>query len=423
MGGPGVGTAVTPAETLEALLSAGLIEPVRANPQMTDEPRVPAFQARLKPRALERVGGRDCTGQGTDFSPELAQVKAAAETLERFCQSCWSEADFRSGAYGAFEDQVDPAAFLSYSKAQIGDRRAHIAGLRGAERRWMQVRDLLCDSPLSDGVVWVPAELLYLGFPGGEAPIRRDSNSSGAALGPRGSGRAVAAGLLELVERDAVIGWWHGIREAARVVNLPDDLATAVTMLDRYRLETILLDITPDLKTPTAVAVTLDRTGGGPAVTVGAAARPSWVEAARHALIESVSYRATTRLEGWDAERDSDSVSPEPPESIEERIRFWYPPERIARIEPLLETALPQDYSKISGHRQSIDELLGQLRARDWRAYSADITCAEVEAAGFEAVRCLTPELHPIWFRESAKALWSVHFGELAEADLPNPLA
>ncbi len=422
---------MTSAEALEALLSTGLIESVRANPQMTDEPRVPAFQAQLKAEASKRVGGRDCTGQGTDFSPELAQVKAAAETLERFCQSCWNEADFRLGAYGAFDDQVDPAAFLCYSTAQIGDRRTHIAGLRGAERRWIKARDLLGGVPLGDGplgedVVWIPAELVYLGFPAGEAPIRRDSNSSGAALGPRGSGRAVDAGLRELVERDAVIGWWHGIREAARVVNLPDDLAGAVAALARYRLETILLDITPDLETPTAVAVTLDRTGGGPAVTVGAAARPSWAEAARHALIESLSYRVTTRLEGWDAEPDStfgSSGSPESPESIEERIRFWYSPERIACIEPLLETAVPLEYSKIAGHRQTFDELLGQLRARDWRAYSADITCVEVEAAGFEAVRCLVPELHPIWFRESAKALWSVHFGELPEADLPNPLA
>ena len=47
--------------------------------------------------------------------------------------------------------------------------------------------------------------------------------------------------------------------------------------------------------------------------------------------------------------------------------------------------------------------------------FIADITIPQIKTNGFEVVKVIIPELHPLYLDEEAKALYSVHHGEIKE--------
>ena len=408
---------MTNAEATQALLGTGLLKGLRPVAQMTDEPRTIAYQAPLSELGRSRlVTGDNALGQGTDSDPDAARVKAAAETLERLCLRSGPPEGLTLAPFAEVENAVDPAEFLCFSDGQVDGRRRRAEELRAAPRLWVPARELI-----SGRRHQVPAELVWLGVPQAAGSIRAESHSNGAAFGQRVAeepGRAALSGLLELIERDALVGWWHGCFEACRVSVCSDRVEELRATLRRYRLETILIDVTNDLGVPTAVALTLDRTGGGPGVTCGAASRLDWNDAAHHAVMESIGYRGPVRL-SWARK----SPNPDAPlDGIDARIWRWYPVERIAELESFV-GGLETVERSVEGPRVEADRLHGLLSERGWRWFLADISLPEITDAGFEAVRAVVPELHAIYFREGMQALWSQHYGEIPPSRFPHPLA
>jgi|GEM_PF-2498224 len=412
---------MTKAEAIDALLTTGLVQGLRPVAQMTDEPRTVAFQAPLSDLGRSRlVIGDNALGQGTDFDPEYAKLKAIAETHERLCLRGGPPKDLLNAPFAEVEDAIDPADFLIYSDAQVDGRERRADELRKAPRPWAPARDLLSGRACS-----VPAELVWLGVPRSPDSILGESHSNGAAFGACSDtdcdsdpSAAAVAGLLELVERDSFVGWWHGCIPAWRIEAASEETERLRETLRRYRLESILLDTTSDLGFPSAVALTLDRTGGGPAVTCGAAARPDWNQAARHAIMESIGYRGPVRLDWARRSPDPETVL----DSLDARIWHWYPVEKIPELESILEGLETASYASQAPHGTT-QALREQLVERGWRWIVADMSLPEIKEAGFEAVRTIVPELHPIYFEHERQALWSRHYGELAPTDLPHPLA
>ncbi len=50
---------------------------------------------------------------------------------------------------------------------------------------------------------------------------------------------------------------------------------------------------------------------------------------------------------------------------------------------------------------------------RGFHIYVADVTLPELKQAGFEVLRVVVPELHPLYLTEANKMLYSVHHGEI----------
>jgi hypothetical protein len=44
-----------------------------------------------------------------------------------------------------------------------------------------------------------------------------------------------------------------------------------------------------------------------------------------------------------------------------------------------------------------------------------DITLPEIKRNGFETLKIVIPELHPLYLDEGAKSLYSVHYGEIKD--------
>ena len=84
----------------------------------------------------------------------------------------------------------------------------------------------------------------------------------------------------------------------------------------------------------------------------------------------------------------------------------------------LLEILLPT-YSK------SLQETKSIFSERNYHIYVADITIDELTCVGFEVLKVIIPELHPLYLDEHAKSLFSIHGGIISD-DItlkPHPFA
>ena len=58
---------------------------------------------------------------------------------------------------------------------------------------------------------------------------------------------------------------------------------------------------------------------------------------------------------------------------------------------------------------------LENVSLRNFNILVTDITLPEIKEQGFESLKVIIPELHPLYLDESAKALYSIHHGEIKD--------
>lgn len=158
-----------------------------------------------------RSGGHDdarasypdrlCGGTSTSFA--MANVKAIAEAYERN-RSGVVRVDAVSSASELTRRWLDPRVFAPYSQEQIEHFATLGAFSETAKWEWVQGYDFLTREE-----VMVPIDLVF--YPLSSAKLGRPlchyANSSGIAA-HQDVLKAVAGGLLELIERDAIVRNW-----------------------------------------------------------------------------------------------------------------------------------------------------------------------------------------------------------------------
>ncbi len=370
------------AEELNRLLACDPELRIVESPVFADEPKIGVFSAK-------RAEGGGRTGWGIDPDREKARLKAAAEALERACLTPPDDGRLRHARFGELTGQTDPAEF------QVGPAAAD--RLRRTPRLWAPAKRL------HDGAaVLLPAEAAYFGVAAKtEAPIRPWALSTGAALGETGTGQAFARGLLEAIERDSFVRGWYDGPAPARIGGPFGELDALLGELRRYRLDAALFDLGRKLGPPSVLAITLDRSGVGPAVTAGIAARESYQEACRSAVLESVGYRRGIRLSM------AQGTWPEagPPEgivSITTRAAFWTPLCRIELLPGWVFADPSVRFHRLADIRCDHRPALEALKKRGYNVYHCDLTTPALAARGFEVARAVVPRLRPLSMDEAA---------------------
>jgi ribosomal protein S12 methylthiotransferase accessory factor len=197
-------------------------------------------------------------------------------------------------------------------------------------------------------------------------------------------------------------------------VDLDSELLDLVEYLKRYQLETYILDCTGDLGIPSVIAITLDRSGLGPAVNVGTRASGTYRDAARGALLESIHCRRTMRLTK-EVDGRHEIIADDEVTSLDERFYYWYPPDRIDDLAFWVEGKLTVPYSDLASIHVSMDSAIERIRNRGYHLFVADLTLPEMRVQGLETLKVVIPEFHPLYLDERAKSLYSARHGEIAD--------
>lgn len=392
----------------DSLMNCGLSLEPQVVPLFTDEPKFHNYFTVPNDRVNERYNVENIYGQGFDKIREVSKIKSVGEMLERLCLSN-PQKNLKISKYNECGNFIPPSLFFCYSKEQVGDIKGKRDELNKGEYHWMRAKRL------PDGKnIYIPAQMIFLSRDFNEEyALRKEQISTGAALGKRGEIRAFKTGFLESIERDAIMGFYLRKISGKKMFDFSDRIIDLIDYLSRYQLETHVFDVTTDLKIPSILALTLDYTGLGEAVNVGSSSDLNYEKAIEKAITESIQCRRIGRV-SKDFLR-AESIDESEINSLETRLIYWRDLDRIENVRHLIDEEPQISYKRISKKKISLENAIRNVSSKGFNILVTDITLPEINNQGFETLKVVIPELHPLYLDEGAKSLYSLHYGEIKD--------
>ncbi|MFC4068958.1 YcaO-like family protein [Actinoplanes subglobosus] len=340
----------------------------------------------------------DSAGAGYAFADEpRAFAAAVGEAVERYCGNLVPPG-LPTGPATEIPDAVDPAGLALFSAAQY-------------ERAGFPCRPLTADLPIpwaratdlkTGGGTAVPASLVWVNHPGG--PLTHPVVQAGLATGSSFDD-AVWSGLCEVVERDAMTMVWTG-----RGTLTPVEPPRRVRRLARPPLHARWFVFPHETGLPVVGALVRDETTGYHALGMGAGSDPQAcaVKALGEALqlllllgdydrpdsgFGRAAEGAGSPLKPWRPARDYATTYRADFADVVDygcHLQLHLDPEIQRRFEAELATATGDGEPDWDPPSATAD-LVDRIAATGHRALTADVTTADVRAAGLHVVRVLVP--------------------------------
>ncbi|MFF7381984.1 YcaO-like family protein [Streptomyces griseoluteus] len=396
-----------------------------------DEPATLLHRAEVVPTHRLSSSGytKRAAEGGRGFDAGTTTVGALFEAFERYSLSVYREEHLLRGSHEALTAQgaqaVAPSRFLCARTATENERRR----VDGTERAWVRGTSVATGS-----VVLVPAQTVFLPYYVSEDEgYLRDPLTTGAAAG-LAPAAAARRGLLEAVERDAVMlmHYLNLVPDALDAGAVNDDrLLELLRDARRHHLEIRLFRVPTDLPVHVVVAQVLDRSGVGPEMTVGSKASLSLSDAMVGAVLEAICFRRGLRdrldLARQYAEqhlRTGFDIN-----CLEERTYYWMQPGRSSRLSYLEDAGAPADPGAFADRAGSMRGLVEELLDRVGDIVLVDVTTDDVRELGVSVMKAVVPELQPMHLAEPLRiftrrllSLGARHGQETPELnDVPHP--
>jgi ribosomal protein S12 methylthiotransferase accessory factor len=373
----------------------GIVGPVTHTTYVDDESSLSHVACRLA-SGLRTIGARTVEyGGGVAPAADRARAAAIGEALERYSGAFVPAEALRwttAAALGA--KAVAPERFALFHPRQhdlpgfpfvpfTADLRIH----------WVEGRRLPGGEP-----AWLPAQLVYLRSPDPPTSAIGFPTSNGLACGATRD-EAVLAGLLELVERDAVMLAWNNRLSLPRLdwADDPELVALDRRFFARSGLSYSVLDGSVFLGIPVGIAVVHGPPGERTALAVGAGCGRTVAAAWLKALSEAFGVRRWLRAHTLiDPERTIDD--PFEIGSFDDHM-LYYASHAHARLAAFLDES-PQTTAtravvplKAAAPRRLVEEVVERLAQHDVSVYAVDVTAPDVRSLGLHVARVVCPEL------------------------------
>lgn len=359
---------------------------------------LPAFMAETVD--LRRIHGcriRTVTGSALHYDRGAAMAAAVGEAVERYCGVAVPDDLIAAAATDLGAAAVAPDRFILFHATQYARPRFPFSPfLEDTRVRWTKAAEISTSTP-----VYLPAELVYLTAEGTElsatTPIGY-ATSSGMACAPTAE-EAMLCGLLELVERDAVMVAWYTQWSPHRLEWRSDPYLAAVEQrcFACTGLRYLCVDLTEVHGIPTVLALVQGK-DVGLAVGAASALRPqaAWLKAMREAF---ATYAWADRLR-----QTSPPISPSRlhlVKSFADHVRFYGDPGNLPLASFLWRSTERRDIRELpcsaeTASSRQIEAIRRTLSATGTRAYGVDLTTPDVRRAGLHVWKMVSPELQPL---------------------------
>src|SRR3989344_5419093 len=393
------------------LKDAGIIQSIsRVNKNYPDEIKIPFhYHAKI----YGAPGGLNGSGANL-FNEEAALRAAIGEGLER---------------YSMLNFLPKNGNFLDTSLEKIKDKALNIlkiVGISPEERiarnsvfplyfdektnfRWVKGYSITEEKP-----VFVPLQLVsysWRPWREGKEPMLRMFSSTGAAVDSV-TEKAILHGLLEIIERDTFFITWLN-KLAPRKLGFQKigdkKLQKIFDSFEEKLLELNLLLLPTDFPCYVILAIIIDRTGVGPAVSVGGTAALSLTEAVEKSISEAIKIRNQTRKMLERAREIQEDLSFDNPASIGIRARalLWARRGMENEIDFLLkgEEINPEDLKDFinptTSPKEKLDHVIQSLKTGGLEASYVDITPDQAKESGLRSIFTIIPELQPMHIEEA----------------------
>jgi ribosomal protein S12 methylthiotransferase accessory factor len=360
------------------------------------------FLAHAEPCDTTPIVGLAAANRGAacSASSERAVVRACGESVERYCSAFFDVGSLPVGSAEELRaegracvrpEDLYPFADWQYVQPGFPYERSDERALR-----WVEGASAITGEP-----VLIPASCVYVPylFDAAVEPFTHMPISTGLAAG-RTVDDCIAKGILEILERDALMIVWHGELPMPRLD--PESCRGYSPLVDQLlaagshgRAEWHLNVLTLDVDVPIISAALIDA-GSPPLTSLGIAASTDPARALLLALEEAVLTRVlVNRME--EAQEDSTSepgpirtlhdhlVAHATSSELREHLRFLTNAGDLMPLERLIE--------RFHASTSSLEERI--LRA-GLDALWVDVTTEDVAELAFRVVRTVMPGLHPL---------------------------
>jgi ribosomal protein S12 methylthiotransferase accessory factor len=386
---------------LSSVLSkTNIISSVRKEPFLNDEPKIYDFCTVYRSYGCD-LKEEFSTAGGTDIKKEWAIFKSLGEAIERHCLSVQKREIF--GSYKEFKEQAVDIF--------------HFSTLNSQQKNNSNLKQFVYTE--NDGFYWyhgyhlfdlqkkmIPSQLIFVPYKYNKEKIIRESISTGAALSTS-LGGAIYRGVCEVVERDAfMIAYLNKTKRCLIDLKASGrELMNIFEMSCRYKLEPIIVDITTDLGIPSMLGLVIDRTGLGPAVSVGLSADLNPKVAAIKAIKEAFHSRPWIR-KSMIQKKINKNIN-----TFEGRALYWSDVNMIDKLNFLISgNKYPVvGVNKFKTIKEKIEELANIFNKCNLNVFFVDVTTPEIRKCGFCVVKVITPDLMPLYLDEIYKDVYSNH--------------
>jgi ribosomal protein S12 methylthiotransferase accessory factor len=327
---------------------------------------------------------------------DAAEAAAIGEALERYSASYLpierlvvSSADHLAGA-------VSPERFALFHESQLAVPEFPFRPFRrDTVVSWVEGFALPRAEP-----AYLPAQLVFMPWRLGSPDEARvgHTTSSGLACAPTLE-EAVLAGLLEQIERDAVMLTWYN-RLSLPLLDWSGD-PELVPLDARYFAPTGLryfaIDLSAFFGIPTVLGAVQGAPGALGALGVGAGCAPTVAVAWRKALAEAFAVQRWVRDRALEQpellERPADEIR-----NFDDHTIFYAHPDQAARAAFLWGSTERRDTREVAPLEganvyEQIEAICSRFERQGIAAYAVDVTSPDVRSGGFHVVRAVVPEL------------------------------
>ncbi|MFH1990608.1 MAG: YcaO-like family protein [Patescibacteria group bacterium] len=379
------------------LQKLGIINNIKKRESYPDEPGIYHYYTSSSGKAY---------GSGIDFfSEEKALWKSLGEATERYLwfNSDWFFQNRKTCSYkklrgcvlnifslaGFSEEQKNKYPILQFDENTVFD--------------WVQSYSLI--QKKSD---FCPIQLVsaYY-FKQKTEPMLRWCITTGLATG-QSLEQAIVKGILEVIERDAfMISYLNKLSppiiDLEHLSNQDEEIAKIIKNFKRYNLEIYVLQLPTDFSVYINLAIIIDRSGLGPALSVGASASFDFKTAFLASLSESLVVRHGLKNR-FNKEIDLKKIG------REERLIYWSKIENLPKMGFFLKGESikinsSQSFYKVENNKNYYKEKLKilseELKKKNYEACYVELTTKEIKKIGLRCVQAIIPELQPMHLDES----------------------
>lgn len=379
------------------------------NQRYNDEPQFFQYSAIIrKSLSLSDIKEeeKDDVVGGTAISKDRAIMKALGEAIERYCLARFKKKDLTYAAVDQLrENYLNPLSVVNFSTNQLKNENLKAFCLCDeAKLSWIKGHSLTANKS-----IFIPAQLVYVPYHNHAEPIIRLPITTGAAAGSSIED-AVKRGICEIVERDSFMIFYLNKLMPLRL-DLSETSDKSLTKFqesfERYNLDLYVFDISTDLPFVSIMAIIIDNTGIGPAVSVGLKCSLFAKDAIIGAIEEAQQIRSGIRDNMYNQVKPIvfDSVL-----DLKQRGLYWSKLDSIKDVDFFLNSRKIIPVDKFIKRKSNIininfDDLVKSLKAKNLEVMFVDVTRPEIRKQGFFVVKVIIPGLQPLYLYEDFKYL------------------
>lgn len=358
---------------------------------------------------------RDGYSRGVSSNLDEAVSKAIGEFLERYSLLMYRKRQFVKASINQlknkqcdFLDIHDLAGFSEKQKIM----NSNLLFDNDSQFYWVEGGELNKKSK-----TYIPAQLIFWNYDFNHGnflePHLRESNTSGGAGFFTFEGAMLSA-VYENVQRDAFFIHWLNGNSPKQILNSTITSKKVQRLLDqarRYNFEVVFLNTASDIKIPSCVCILLDRSGVGPAVSMGGGCGFNPDSVLERALTEACS------IHHWLRKRDASKYVPlshyVETNSIDtigqdERLRMWSSMEMLSELDFFLKggtetfddfAAAKKSFSSDKEALKYVAEIFRKL-GKGYEIYYFNAKNDLLKTLGYYSVKVVIPKLIPLYLNE-----------------------